>query len=118
MYQMASKHTRRDARPTPRLSATRVAEVARAFKALSDPTRVRLVAAILDREKCVHDLCSELELEQSTVSHQLRILRDQDLVRHRKVGRHVYYALDDAHIRALFELALTHVSHGKRGARS
>lgn len=98
-----------------RLSETRAHAIARAFKALSDPTRVRLIAAILDKERCVHDLCVELTLEQSAVSHQLRLLRDQGLVRHRKDGRHVYYCLDDAHIRDLFETALTHVSHKRRG---
>lgn len=94
-----------------RLSETRAYAIATAFKALSDPTRVRLIAAILDRERCVHDLCVELSLEQSAVSHQLRLLRDQGLARYRKDGRHVYYSLDDAHIRDLFEIALAHVSH-------
>ena len=97
-----------------RLTATRVDAIASAFKALSEPIRVRLIAAILIEERCVHELCVELGLEQSAVSHQLRILRDQKLVRRRKEGRHVYYALDDAHIRELFEVALNHVTHGRR----
>ena len=101
----------------PGLTEARVEAIAGAFKALSEPTRVRLIAAILDEERCVHELCADLGVEQSAVSHQLRILRDQNLVRRRKVGRHVYYALDDAHIRELFEVAFTHVSHGGDGAR-
>ncbi|HBQ17749.1 MAG TPA: transcriptional regulator [Myxococcales bacterium] len=100
-----------------RLSDERVTKMARAFKALSDPTRLRLIGAILDEERCVHDLCEELELEQSAASHQLRILRNQNLVRTRKAGRHVYYRLDDEHIRSLFETALTHVAHTGKGDR-
>jgi DNA-binding transcriptional ArsR family regulator len=103
-------------RTTP-LTEARVDAIASAFKALSEPTRIRLIAAILNEERCVHELCAELGLEQSAVSHQLRILRDQKLVRRRKEGRHVYYALDDVHIRELFEVALTHVSHGQRVGR-
>ena len=92
--------------------------VAATFKALSDTTRLRIIAAILEQERCVHDLCEELELEQSAVSHQLRVLRDKQLVRHRKEGRHVYYTLDDAHVRDLLETAFEHLSHrGKRGRR-
>ncbi len=99
------------------LTETRVDAMASAFRALSEPTRVRLIAAILGEERCVHELCAELGLEQSAISHQLRILRDQGLVRRKKEGRHVYYALDDSHIRELFEVALAHVSHGKYGGR-
>ncbi len=111
---MVSDSAKTASRPV-RLSETRANAIARAFKALSDPTRVRLIAAILDRERCVHDLCIALTLEQSAVSHQLRLLRDQGLVRYRKQGRHVYYSLDDAHIRDLFETALLHVAHKTRG---
>jgi len=88
------------------------AAIAETFKALSDPTRVRIIAAISGAERCVHDLCGELALEQSTVSHQLRALRNRGLVRRRKAGRHAYYALDDDHVRTLFALAREHVSHG------
>ncbi len=98
------------------MTKPRASAIARTFKALADPTRVRLVGALLDGEHCVHDLCVQVELEQSAVSHQLRVLRDQQLVRSRKDGRHVYYSLDDAHIRELLEIALAHVRHGKRGA--
>lgn len=89
--------------------------VAATFKALSDPTRVRIVAAILDEERCVDDLCQELGLEQSAVSHQLRVLRDRQLVRRRKEGRHVYYVLEDEHVRNLLETTLEHVGHTTRG---
>ena len=108
---------RRKPRQTP-LDENSAASIASAFKTLADPTRVRLIAAILDTEQCVHDLCVALDLEQSAVSHQFRVLRNQGLVRHRKEGRHVYYALDDGHVRELFTVAREHVQHtSRRGAR-
>ena len=94
------------------LSRDDAASMANAFKALADPTRLRLVSILLREERCVHDLCEVLGVEQSAVSHQLRVLRNQSIVRARKDGRHVFYSLDDAHIRDLFETALAHVSHG------
>lgn len=99
-------------RQTPTLEE-RATPIAALFKALSDATRVRILSSILDEERCVHELCEELELEQSAVSHQLRVLRDNRLVQHRKEGRHVYYALDDKHIRALLQTAFEHVGRAQ-----
>lgn len=89
--------------------ANRLSEV---FKALADPTRLRLISLLLDHEVCVHTLEELLGMSQSAISHQLRYLRQLHLVRYRKVGRHVYYALDDDHVRRLFEEGLLHVRHG------
>lgn len=89
-------------------TAVRLAET---FKALSDPTRVRLIAALRDAEVCVGDLARALGLEQSAVSHQLRLLRALQIVRARRVGRHVYYALDDDHVRGLFAQGIDHIRH-------
>ena len=99
------------------LSEITATSVASTFKALSDPTRVRIVASILKRERCVHELCEDLDLEQSAVSHQLRVLRDKQLVTHRKDGRHVYYSLDDDHVRKMLEMALDHVGHSDKRRR-
>lgn len=90
------------------LTATRLAEV---FAALSDPSRVRLLAALAETELCVHDLAAVLGMSQSAVSHQLRLLRTLHLVRFRKEGRTVYYALDDDHIRQLLGCGLEHIRH-------
>jgi ArsR family transcriptional regulator len=90
------------------LAATRLAEV---FKALSDPSRVRIISALSQTELCVYDLSTTLGMSQSAVSHQLRSLRELHLVRYRKEGRHVYYELDDEHIRDLFQRGLEHVEH-------
>jgi ArsR family transcriptional regulator, lead/cadmium/zinc/bismuth-responsive transcriptional repressor len=89
-------------------TANRLAEV---FKALSDPNRLRLISLLLDNEVCVHMLEAALGMSQSAISHQLRHLRQLNLVRFRKEGRHVYYALDDDHVRGLFKQGLLHVEH-------
>ncbi len=111
MSSVASSRARLGSAGRFRVDPNQAADIARTFKALSDPTRVRLVTAILGEERCVHDLCEALELEQSAASHQLRILRDQRLVKNRRKGRHVFYSLDDEHVRKVLELALAHVLH-------
>jgi ArsR family transcriptional regulator, lead/cadmium/zinc/bismuth-responsive transcriptional repressor len=82
------------------------------FSALSDPTRLRIISVLLDRESNVGDLAAQLAMSESAVSHQLRGLRQLRLVRSRKDGRQVYYALDDDHIAKLYRLGLEHVEHG------
>ena len=86
-------------------TANRLSEV---FKALSDPNRLRLISLLLENEVCVHTLEATLGMTQSAISHQLRHLRQLNLVRFRKEGRHVYYALDDEHVRDLFKQGLLH----------
>jgi len=89
-------------------TATRLAKT---FRALSDPTRVRIISALIECELCVHELAAALEMTQSAVSHQLSTLREMRLVKFRKEGRHVFYTLDDEHIYALFRQGLDHVGH-------
>ena len=81
--------------------------VARTFGVLADPSRLRLLQALLERELCVCDLAAVLQMRQPAVSQQLRILRAQDVVRVRKVGHIAYYALLDATITRLLTQALT-----------
>jgi DNA-binding transcriptional ArsR family regulator len=90
------------------LTATHLAET---FKALSDPTRVRIISALSRNELCVCDLAATLGMSQSAISHQLRLLRALRLVKRAKRGRMVYYTLDDDHIEGLFRQGLEHVSH-------
>ena len=90
-------------------TASRLAET---FKALSDPTRVRIVSLLSDAELCVCDLAAALGMSQSAVSHQLRTLRDLRLVRWRREGRQIFYTLDDDHVADLFRRGLDHVAHG------
>ena len=77
------------------LTAGRLADL---FKALSDPTRVRIVSLLAGAELCVCDLSAALGMSQSAVSHQLRTLRDMRLVRWRRDGRQIFYTLDDEHV--------------------
>jgi len=82
--------------------------LAKVFKSLSDPTRLRIISMVSEREFCVTDLTAALEMEQSTISHQLRDMRKLGLVSFRREGRHVFYRLDDPHVRNLFEQGLAH----------
>ena len=86
-------------------------QLADLFSAMADPTRVRIVAALDGREMCVGDIAATLGLSQSATSHQLRVLRQQGLVRSTRRGRMVYYALDDEHVSMLFRQGLVHVAH-------
>jgi len=90
--------------------ATRIAAL---FSVLSDPTRLQVVYALLRAptgELCVCDLAIGLGRDDTTISHQLRVLRNQQVVATRKVGRVVYYRLTDEHIRLLLEPGMTHAS--------
>ena len=82
------------------------------FSALSDPTRLRIISVLLEGEMNVGDIAAQLAMTESAVSHQLRGLRHMRLVRARKNGRQVYYALDDDHVTKLYRLGLEHVEHG------
>ena len=82
------------------------------FSALSDPTRLRIISVLLDSELNVGDIATQLTMTESAVSHQLRGLRQLRLVRSRKNGRQVYYALDDEHVAKLYRLGLDHVELG------
>ena len=87
-------------------------DLAELFKALGDPTRVRILSALHDAEVCVSDLTDALGMGQSAVSHQLRYLRELSLVATRRDGKHVFYRLADDHVRALFAQGLEHVTRG------
>ena len=79
------------------------------FKALSDPTRLTIVhALLLHKWLCVTDIASLVGLSKSAVSHQLAYMRINNLVRVRRDGRYVIYALDDAHVESVFAMALSH----------
>lgn len=82
------------------------------FSALSDPTRLRIISALLEGEMNVGEIAAQLSMTESAVSHQLRGLRQMKLVRSRKEGRQVFYALDDDHVAKLYLLGLDHVEHG------
>ncbi|RMG87866.1 MAG: transcriptional regulator [Candidatus Dadabacteria bacterium] len=90
-----------------------VEALAEAFKILGDPTRVRILLALAAEELCVCDLAELLGLSPSAVSHQLRLLKAHRLVKSRREGKLVFYALDDDHVRTLFAEARRHVEEDR-----
>jgi ArsR family transcriptional regulator, lead/cadmium/zinc/bismuth-responsive transcriptional repressor len=82
------------------------------FSALSDASRVRIIAQLTDGEMSVRAIAEGLNMTESAVSHQLRGLRQMHLVRARKSGRQVFYSIEDDHVSRLFTLGLDHVIHG------
>jgi len=91
------------------LPAQTVSAVAEVFKLLGDPTRVRMLDALTQGERCVCDLAALVGLSESAVSHQLRLLRAARLVRVRRAGRLAYYSLDDHHVIGLLHDTRKHV---------
>lgn len=89
-------------------------DVAEFFKAMADPTRARILFALSQEELCVCDVSHLLKMSESAVSHQLRVLRNTRLVKHRKEGRIVFYSLDDSHVKALIEQGLEHVREPRK----
>ncbi|EKD34024.1 MAG: transcriptional regulator, ArsR family [uncultured bacterium] len=89
-----------------------IVELAEIFKVLSEPTRVRILQALSEEELCVCDIAAVVETTPSAISHQLRILRTNRLVKSRKDGKMVYYSLDDEHVRNLFEEGIRHLKEG------
>lgn len=76
----------------------KIYELSGLFKALCDPTRLRILLALKESELCVHDLASLIDSSESNTSHQLRILRSEKIVKFRKDGKQVFYSIADAHI--------------------
>lgn len=84
-------------------------EVSELFRVFGDSTRARIICALSISELCVGDLAALLSMTQSAISHQLRILKQSRLVRSRREGKVVYYALADEHVKELFNVAFDHV---------
>jgi DNA-binding transcriptional ArsR family regulator len=80
------------------------------FKALGDPTRLKIVIALLASELCVCDISAVCNISESAVSHQLRILRNLKIVTNRREGKIIHYSLDDDHVTSLISQSLGHVS--------
>ena len=97
-----------------RIDPAEAARLAELFRLLGDPTRARILFALLEAgELCVCDIAEAVETPESTVSHALRLLRTAGIVRNRRAGRMIHYSLDDAHVRMLLDLSLAHLRHGE-----
>ena len=88
---------------------TELYDLAELFKVFGDSTRIRILHALLETELCVGDMAQILNLSQSAVSHQLKILKDAKLVRFRREGKIIFYALDDEHVRNILSMGVEHV---------
>lgn len=88
-----------------------IMSLAETFKVLGDPTRLKILFAIALEELCVCDLAHLLNMTESAISHQLRLLRNLKIVKHRKEGKMVYYSLDDGHVASLLREASEHSEH-------
>ncbi len=84
-------------------------DLAELYKVFGDSTRIKILYALLDNELCVQEISDLLGLSQSSVSHQLRILKDAKLVRFRREGKSVFYSLDDDHVRSIINMGMEHV---------
>jgi DNA-binding transcriptional ArsR family regulator len=85
--------------------------LAELFRVFGDTTRIKILCALLEDEMCVCDIASLLDMTQSAISHQLRILKQAGLVKFRRDGRVVYYSLDDEHVKNVFDQGFIHISH-------
>jgi DNA-binding transcriptional ArsR family regulator len=93
-----------------------IMRLAETFKLLGDPTRTKMLMALAREELCVCDLAGLLEVSSSAVSHQLRLLRNADLVKYRRQGKMAYYTLSDHHVEQIFGLGIEHVQERVGGA--
>ena len=88
-----------------------VAKIAELFKAFGDPTRVQILSVLLDGERCVTQIVEMVDISQSAVSHQLRLLKQLHLVKARREGKNILYSLDDDHVHTMLQMGLEHVEH-------
>lgn len=86
-------------------------DLAELFKIFGDSTRLRIMSALLNHELCVCDISEVLEMNQSAISHQLRVLRTAGLIKVRRCGKSAFYSLDDEHVRKIIELGFEHLGH-------
>lgn len=86
-----------------------IEKIASFFKVIGDNTRARILFALDSNEMCVCDIANVLNMTKSAVSHQLSVLRDERIVKCNRVGKEVYYSLDDEHVKEVYEVALSHV---------
>ena len=86
-------------------------DLAEFFKVFGDSTRIKILNALFESEMCVCDIAALLEMKQPAISHQLRILKRERLVKFRRDGKVVYYSLDDEHVKEIFEQGFNHINH-------
>lgn len=88
-------------------------DVAELLKVFGDPTRIRIIFVLVQKEMCVYEIANLLEMTQSAISHQLRVLKQARLVKARRSGKTIFYSLCDAHVQKIFYCAMEHVKEQK-----
>ena len=88
---------------------TELYDLAELYKVFGDSTRIRIMYVLFEDEVCVCDIAATLNMTQSAISHQLRILKQSRLVKGRRVGKQIYYSLDDEHVRSIIAMGREHL---------
>lgn len=92
------------------LDDDKIIDIAELFKIFGDSTRVKIINVLLNGELCVSEIQNKLNVSQSAISHQLRILKDSKLVKYRKEGKEMYYFLADDHVEKIFKMGWEHIN--------
>lgn len=92
------------------LDDDKIIDLSELFKMFGDSTRVKIINTLLYKEMCVNDIANTINVSQSAVSHQLRILKSGKLVKYQKKGKEIYYSLDDDHVEKIFRLGCEHIN--------
>ncbi|MCR5387855.1 MAG: metalloregulator ArsR/SmtB family transcription factor [Lachnospiraceae bacterium] len=86
-----------------------LADLSELFKMFADQSRIRILYSLFDKEICVCDIAEALDMTQSAVSHQLRLLKQSKLVKSRRDGKQIYYSLDDDHVKTIIDVGINHI---------
>lgn len=92
------------------LNEDKLIDLSELFKIFGDSTRIKIISVLIDKELCVNDISEIINVSQSAVSHQLRILKQSKLVKYRKEGQTIYYSLADDHVEKIFMLGCEHIN--------
>lgn len=98
------------------ISKELIGSAAAFFKVLGDETRMKILCTIADNEVCVNDIAEAVDMTKSAVSHQLKLLKDDDLVKSRREGKNIFYSLDDQHVMDILDIAFVHITHKNHAA--
>ena len=91
------------------LDENKVIDLSELFKIFGDSTRIKIINVLMNNELCVSEISDILNISQSAISHQLRILKTSKLVKYRKEGTQIYYSLDDDHVEKIFKMGCEHI---------
>ncbi|MBR2675023.1 MAG: helix-turn-helix transcriptional regulator [Mogibacterium sp.] len=108
-YSKADENTKSDEYRLKDMGEEALLDLAELFKMFADSTRIKILYDLFDGEKNVGELCRDIEMNQSAVSHQLRALKTAKLVKSRRDGKAIYYALDDEHVKTIIAMGKEHI---------